>query len=568
MRDCQLFHNVFHKVKILWVSNWHRCRQTVLRHQRMTAITMLLTTIVFTLTAQAFFSETPPRERLFNYQGSYECNPSVIYDPKSIAEIQQIVKDARLDGKTLMTGNRRFASQIDAACAGDGEIQITLKNMNRIVHFDREHLQVRVEAGMRFNDLNTFLRQQGVGVNMVTELATFTIGGMLGSGTHGSTLTKHSNMIADYVKAITLIDGLGEVRTLTGELLNAARVNLGVLGVVADVTLALEPAFKVQAKVQGYEDDSDLTQQLLALAQNHYSANVAWFPGLGRYTSTTYDPVDLELPGDAYNAQANVSDAAEYVFKLLFSAAHEFPGSTLQCLAARARYEQRDRSYFQSLATKAIVDNPIGHADQMQYFTCKAPGDCIWDTLPIALQEVAIDLKDLPAWIEDARAIIASNPKTCFPLNGIYFRFGKASPSYLGMNAGRDSVYIGIEYALRQAGAAEPKHYFVNQELEQMSIRKYQARPHWGKNSAAIFENVARKYPKWDAFLAAKQQLDPNNLFTNPFWERINTPQGLREQFTHGCSARGECYCQSDLHCAGGLSCQTGRAYTQAKVCR
>lgn len=520
------------------------------------------------LLSTALFSLTPAPTTLSNYQGTYQCSPSVIYDPRSTAEVQQIVKQAILDGQTVMTGNRKFASQIDAACAANGQVQITLKHMNRILHFDHDKRQVTVEAGMRFNDLNDFLREQELGINMVTELGTFTIGGMLGSGTHGSTLTKPSNMIADYVTAMTLVDGQGKVRKLEGELLNAARVNLGVLGVVVDVTLQLEPAFKVQAKVQGYEDDASLTEHLLELAHQNYSANVAWFPGLGRYTATTYNPVSLLSSGEAYNAQANISDTGVYFFNLLFSAAHEIPGTALQCLAARARYSLRSSSYFRDLHSDKVVDNAIGHSDQMQYFTCKSEDSCIWDTLPIALQEVAIDLKDLPAWIEDARTILNSNPRTCFPLNGIYFRFGKASPSYLGMSAGRDTVYIGIEYALRQEGAAIPKHYFVNLELEQMSIRKYQARPHWGKNSVAIFEDVASKYPKWQGFLKAKQELDPNNIFTNPFWERAAGIEPLSNQLTNGCATRGDCYCKTDEHCGEGLSCVAGAAYDSARVCR
>lgn len=119
------------------------------------------------------------------------------------------MRDAVASGKTIMTGNRRFNSQIDAACAGDGEVQITLKNMNKLLNYNAAEKTVTVQAGMRFNDLNEFLRPQNVAVNMVTELGTFSIGGMLGSGTHGSTLQKPSNMLADYVTSMKIVDGLG-----------------------------------------------------------------------------------------------------------------------------------------------------------------------------------------------------------------------------------------------------------------------------------------------------------------------------------------------------------------------
>ncbi|NRF33146.1 D-arabinono-1,4-lactone oxidase [Vibrio coralliilyticus] len=518
-------------------------------------------------TAFALQTSEPERE-ISNYQGTYTCHPEAVYDPQSIEGVQAIVKDALIRDKKVMTGNRKFASQIDAACAGDDQVQLTLKNMDKIVHFDAANKRVTVEAGMRFNDLNDFLREQGYAINMVTELAIFTVGGMLGSGTHGSTLDKPSNMLADYVTELKVVDGQGDVRVLNGDLLNAARVNLGVLGVVVEVTLAIEEAFKVKAEVTGYRDDSGLEDVVLDIARSNYSANIAWFPGLGRYTTTLYNPVPLETQGEAYNAQADVSDAEEFFFGLLFNAAHEFPGTGLQCLAAVARYNARAKSYFRDSNTGKKVSEPIGYSDQMQYFKCKDPNKCIWDRLPIALQEVAIDIERLPDWIRDVREIVAAHPRTCFPLNGIYFRFGQASDSYIGMSAGRETAFVGIEYTLRQEGKKEPKNYFVNLEIEQMSLRKYDARPHWGKNSVAIFEEMPSRFPMWQEFLQAKAELDPYNVFTNPFWERVSGDIPMDDYLTPGCNVRGECYCQTDEHCQSGTQCQAGLYFTDARICR
>ncbi|CAH6909954.1 Dehydrogenase [Vibrio chagasii] len=518
-------------------------------------------------TAFSLHSYEPERE-ISNYQGTYTCHPEAIYDPRSIDEVQNIVQDALIRGKKVMTGNRKFASQIDGACAGDDQVQITLKNMNKIVHFDATNKTVTVEAGMRFNDLNDFLRGQGYAINMVTELAIFTVGGMLGSGTHGSTLDRPSNMLADYVTQLKIVDGQGEVRVLEGDLLDAARVNLGVLGVVVEATLKLEDAFKVKAEITGYRDDSDLEDVVLDIAHNNYSANIAWFPGLGRYTTTLYNPVPIETEGQAYNAQADVTDAEEFFFGLLFNAAHEFPGAGLQCLAAVARYNGRAKSYFRDSITGKTVDEPIGYSDQMQYFECKDPNKCIWDRLPIALQEVAIDIERLPNWINDVRQIVDAHPRTCFPLNGIYFRFGKASDSYLGMSAGRDTAFVGIEYTLRKEGKKEPKNYFVNLEIEQISLRKYDARPHWGKNSVAIFEDMPSRFPMWPEFLQAKAELDPFDTFTNPFWERVSGETPLEDYLKPGCNVRGECYCQEDAHCQSGTTCQSGLYFTDARICR
>lgn len=508
------------------------------------------------------------KEKIGNYQSTFFCEPGVIYAPTNIVEVQDVVKDALASGNTIMTGNRKFSSQIDAACTADNQVQITLENMDQVVDFDEQNKTITVQAGMRFNKLNDYLRDTGLAINMVTELGTFSIGGMLGSGTHGSTFTKKSNMIADYITEMKVVDGLGDLRTLTGEQLNAARVNLGVLGVVVEATIQLEPAFKVKANVKGYRNDKNLENVILDIARNNYSANVAWFPGLGRYATTLYNEVPLSTKGNAYNAQADVSNIQEYFFGLLFDALHESKSSFLQCFAASARYDARDSSYFKNLDNGFKAWKPVGYSDRMQYFACKDPDNCVWDKLPIALQEVAIPFEELPAWIADVREILKSHPKTCFPLNGIYFRFGKASDSYLGMSAGRDTAFAGIEYTLRQEGTAIPKNYFVNLEIEQMSLRKYGARPHWGKNSVAIFEDMPSRFPKWNDFVAFKNEMDPYNVFTNPFWERVSGEDPLSNYLTPGCNLRGECYCEEDSHCEEGTSCQPGASFLDARICK
>ncbi len=504
-------------------------------------------------------------DALQNYQGTYQCPKATLVEPSTIEEIQAIVRHAYTNKQKVKVANRKFKSQIDAACTMEGGTQILLTKMNKLINVDRDNKTVTVQAGMRFDKFNQGINQFGLAVNMVTELGTFTIGGMLGSGTHGSTLWKPSNTFADYAISMKIVDGRGDVRILTGEDLDAARVNLGVLGVVVEVTFQLEDAFKVRAHQIGKTDDSDLENSILEIARNNYSANIAWFPGNHRYSQTIYEQVPYDTPGDAHNGQAEISEALEKFYSVLMSTATVLPGHALMNLAARLRYETRVAPYYKDDSGQ-VVKNPVGYSHRMQYFDCNI-GSCIWDRLPIQLQEIAIPLEDLPQWIADARAIVKKTP-AYFPLNGIYFRFGKASASYIGMNAGRDSAYIGIEYTLNNRGKSTPKDYFVNQELEQLTVQKYQGRPHWGKNTVAAFHNVASAYPRWADFVAFKKRMDPHEVFVNDFWLRVSgeTPKSLA--YHDACVVSGECYCEEDSHCGEGKSCTTGAWYTEAKVCK
>jgi len=101
-----------------------------------------------------------------------------------------------------------------------------------------------------------------------------------------------------------------------------------------------------------------------------------------------------------------------------------------------------------------------------------------------------------------------------------------------------------------------------------MSLRKYGARPHWGKNSVAIFEDMPSRFPKWNDFVAFKNEMDPYNVFTNPFWERVSGEDPLSNYLTPGCNLRGECYCEEDSHCEEGTSCQPGASFLDARICK
>lgn len=506
-----------------------------------------------------------------NYQDTYTCYPERLYTPQNIQEVKNIVKKAKQENRKVMAGNSKFYSQIDAACPETGEWQVSLEKMQNIINIDTVNKTVTAQAGVRFNKLLESIRQQNLSINVVSDLSTFSLGGMLGSGTHGSTLHQPA-MLADYVTELKIVDGLGNLRILTGAELDVARVNLGVLGIVVEMTIQLEDLFKVEATIQGF-DDTNLEDIIVDLAYgDHHSVNLVWFPGIGKYTVTELQKVPNSTPGNAYNSQADKTKAIQLLFASSYQAAQLEPGesSLLSCGLAAVRYKTRSTSYFNDFDTKKPVkgNTVVGYSDRMQYFKCNDKDECVWEVGPIMLQEISIPMTQLTNVITDIRNVLANNPKTCFPLNGIYFRFVKASPSYIGMASGQDSVLIGIEHTLNNRGKNTPKNYFVIQEIEQMILQKYSGRAHWGKNSVALFESAKAKYPKWNDFLNAKQNFDPDNIFTNPFWQRVSEEIDLSGYQYPGCAIDGTCYCSSNAHCELGKQCVSGGFYTQANVCR
>jgi FAD/FMN-containing dehydrogenase len=48
-------------------------------------------------------------------------------------------------------------------------------------------------------------------------------------------------------------------------------------------------------------------------------------------------------------------------------------------------------------------------------------------------------------------------------------------------------------------------------------FRKYGGRPHWGKINSVKRAQFAQMYPRWEAFVEVRQQLDPSAKFLNPY---------------------------------------------------
>ncbi len=53
---------------------------------------------------------------------------------------------------------------------------------------------------------------------------------------------------------------------------------------------------------------------------------------------------------------------------------------------------------------------------------------------------------------------------------------------------------------------------------------RYDGRPHWGKRHFQTAATLAPRYPGWDAFQAARGELDPHGLFTNDYVRRVLGP--------------------------------------------
>jgi FAD/FMN-containing dehydrogenase len=177
--------------------------------------------------------------------------------PDSVESLQRIVRLARQEGKAISIAAGKHA--MGGQQFGSGTILIDMAGMNRVLGFDSGKGQIRVEAGIQWPELIADLLERQVArtprwgiIQKQTGADRLSLGGALSANVHGRGL-RLKPFIAD-VESFELVDAGGTVRTCSraenAELFRLAIGGYGLFGVIATVTLRLEPRRKLERLVE------------------------------------------------------------------------------------------------------------------------------------------------------------------------------------------------------------------------------------------------------------------------------------------------------------------------------
>jgi D-lactate dehydrogenase (cytochrome) len=172
-------------------------------------------------------------------------NPDVVVWPlrsEEISEILKLANEKRIPVTPWGAGTSLEGNPIPVK----GGIVLNLQQMNHILEFRREDLQVRVEAGVIYKELNQTLSRYGL-FFPPDPGASATIGGMVGNNASGIRTIKYG-ATKDFVLSMVVVlpsgaiihVGTNAIKTSSGyDLCRLFVGSEGTLGVVAEVTLRL-----------------------------------------------------------------------------------------------------------------------------------------------------------------------------------------------------------------------------------------------------------------------------------------------------------------------------------------
>ncbi|XP_010544874.1 PREDICTED: probable L-gulonolactone oxidase 6 [Tarenaya hassleriana] len=523
------------------------------------------------------------------------CRAANVAYPTNEAELVSIVA-AATRAQRKMRVVTRFGHSIPKLACTDGKdgLLISTKFLNRTLKADPAALTLTVESGVSLRQLIGEAAKAGMALPYAPYWWGLTVGGLMGTGAHGSSLWGKGSAIHDYVTEIQMVspgsadEGFVRVRVLNESTLNefnAAKVSLGVLGVISQVTFKLQPMFK-RSLTYVMKNDSDFGDQAMTFGKKHEFADLLWYPTQGKVVYRIDDRVPSNTSGnglyDFLPFRSQLS-AALAIIRSTEETQEALRDANGKCIGAKLITSTLFASAY-GLTSNGVIFTGypvVGNQSRMMSSgTCLDSLQdgmitaCAWDSRIkgefFHQTTFSIPLTRVKDFINDVKALLKIEPKSLCGLElyyGFLMRYVTASPAYLGKEV--EALDFDLTY-YRSKDPLTPRLFedYI-EEIEQMALFKYNALPHWGKNRNVAFDGVIKKYKNAPDFLRVKEKYDPSGLFSSEWTNQILGLKGNVTIVKESCALEGLCICSEDIHCAPkkGYFCQSGKVYKEARVC-
>jgi FAD-linked oxidoreductase len=426
-----------------------------------------------------------------NWSRCETATPARVVTPADPGEVATAVLQARHDGlrvKAVGAGH-----SFTGIAVADG-VQLNLSRLSGDIVVNPVLGQATLAAGTHLHQVPALLAPYGLAMQNLGDIDAQTIAGAISTGTHGTGAAFGG--LATQIVALTLITATGEMLHLDArhDLFDAARLGLGALGILVNVTLQCVPAFKLAA-VEKPEPLHTILESYLERASEPDHFEFYWFP----HTTTALTKTNTRLPMTAEShplgrAKRWLDD--EFVSNTVFgwvcglgrAAPTLIPG-----INRLAQHLTGDRA-FTDVSTSVFTTARRVRFREMEY---------------------ALPVEAIPEAVREIDRLIARRGwRISFPLE---VRVAAADPIWLSTAYDRPTGYIAAHRYFKE------DHHEYFRALEEV-FASFGGRPHWGKIHYRDAGDLSLLYPRYADFRAARDKLDPDRVFTNPYLDRVLGP--------------------------------------------
>lgn len=425
-----------------------------------------------------------------NWARTARITPMRVERPRTPEAVQRAVQAAARRGTPIKAVGAGHSFTGIAAAPG---VLLELDDMQGLVSADAATGRVTFLAGTRLHRVPWLLAPHGLAMQNLGDIDRQSISGAISTGTHG-TGAKFGGLATQVVGAV-LVTADGEFLHVhedeNADLLPAVALGLGALGILVEVTLQCVPAFLLHAI-----DRPEPLPEVLATLDERVAASdhfeFYWFP----HTEVALTKRQVRLPESA--VRRPLRPVGRWVDETLLS------NGVYRVACAAGRIAPAITAPFSRLAVRLTGDREYTDLSHRVLTQSR--------TVRFREMEYALPAENVVQAFQEVQELIVRNGwRIEFPIE---VRFAASDDRWLSTAYGRSTGYIAVHRYWR----ADPAAYF--DAVEQI-MRHHGGRPHWGKLHTLTATQLRKEYPRFDDFVALRDRLDPDRMFTNRHLARV-----------------------------------------------
>lgn len=419
---------------------------------------------------------------LRNWARTVRFEPAVLWAPRDEAELME--RMARGPQKVRAIGSLHSWSD---APVTDG-LAISLEHFRGVRGL--EGAEVRVGAGTRLRDLVEALAYGNMALPVLGSVTEQTVGGVVATGTHGSSMGVGS--FSSLVTGLRLVDGLGRLQAfdVNHVWLPGAKLSIGALGVVTELSLRCETAFSLVEELALIPFDTACAD-LASLARSAEFVKMWWLPHTAEVLLYRYHRGRRGRPRTELARAVDEHVLNGLLFAGLVRAGALFP-----------RLVPAINRFIQPIAFKPALSS--GPMDRM--LTVAMP--------PRHFEtEAAIPLERAGFALDSLRSIAERHPVNFMQ----ELRFGPPEDAWLAGAYGRPTAHLGAYIAGFGPTDRRARDPFFAEVWAMLG--NHAARFHWGKELPP--GDLVGGYPRLADFRQLAAKLDPLGLFKHGLAARV-----------------------------------------------
>jgi FAD binding domain/D-arabinono-1,4-lactone oxidase len=215
-----------------------------------------------------------------NWARTVACRTKLVCVPQTIDDLRDVIRETGARGSRMRVVASGFSW---TSLSATEDVLIFCERLDRITvdTSDPAAPEVWVEAGATNRQLNRELARHGLTLPWNVVLENVRVAGVVSVGTHGS--GRETGTMSDLVEALEVVDAGGELRVLSEatvgpEVMRAARMGMGMFGVIARIKLRVVPIYRVR-QVDHRLPADEVLSRIGDVVRGHDTVELYWFVG-------------------------------------------------------------------------------------------------------------------------------------------------------------------------------------------------------------------------------------------------------------------------------------------------